>query len=334
MSLGVGFLAVSHPHCSGRANAVLALESVHLAGAFDSDESVCQKFTETYGAEKYRSAADLLADENVHCVIIEGTNLQNSELAIACAKAKKPMLLEKPGANNLENMLKVMHEVESSGITAQVGYHLRYSPSIEKAREILSGGLLGRITTARFHAAVMAPWLTDFWFCDPNDRGGLVFNDFCHMLDLLCLLLGNVTSAQGVIKKLDGVPEHPFEDSAAFVFEFGDVVCAGDVCGWEANDWIETWDIQLFGTEGTLQIGIHPPSLKLFLNTPSGTYAKGWNEWSDLSFDGEMNYHREINDFATSLLLRKPSMGARITDAVNVLSWIDRLYDSAKGSEG
>lgn len=334
MSLGVGFLAVSHPHCSGRANAVMALESVHLAGAFDPDESVCQHFAETYGVEKYSSAADLLSDENVQCVIIEGTNIQNAELAIACAKARKPMLLEKPGANNLENLMKVVREVEASGVKAQVGYHLRYSPSIERAREILSRGLLGRITTARFHAAVMAPWLTDFWFCDPNDQGGLVFNDFCHMLDLLCWFLGGATSAQGVIKKLGGVPEHPFEDSAAFVFEFGDVACAGDVCGWEANDWIETWDIQFYGTEGTLQVGIHPPWLKLFLKTPFGPYAKGWNEWSDLSFDGEMNYQREIEDFAASILFEKPSIGSKITDAAHVMSWVDRLYDSAAGSEG
>src|SRR5438876_10726053 len=125
-----------------------------------------------------------------------------------------------------------------TNVICQVSYHLRYSPSVTKALQVVAGGTLGRITTARFHAAVMQPWLTNEWFCDTNDMGGMVFLDFCHMLDLLSLFLGQPTVHKSFITKLSKVPEHPFEDSAAFILQFGDVLAAGDCCGWEANDWI------------------------------------------------------------------------------------------------
>jgi predicted dehydrogenase len=328
MPLGIAFLGISHPHCAGRMNAVRSLEDVFITGVYDRDESLAKRVAEEYWARAYEMEADLLCDDDVGLVVIESTNKQNAEFAIRCAEAGKAFLLEKPGANNLQSLRRVASAVESQGVFAQIGYHLRYSPAVERGREIVGAGVLGRVTTARFHCAVMSPWLTDPWFCDPDDAGGLVFNDFCHMLDLLTVFLGKITAIKGAIVKLDDVAAHPFEDSAAFVMEFSDVLAAGDVCGWEANDWITTWDIQLFGTEGTLQIGIHPPWVRLYLREARGGFNAGWNEWSDPPFDGELNYHREIADIAGAILGEARTSGCSIADGLEVMSWISRAYES------
>jgi predicted dehydrogenase len=330
MSIGVGFLAASHPHCVGRFNAVRALTGMHIAGVYDPDDAVADRVASEYGVRSFATEGELLGSPDVDVVVIEGTNIQNGAFAIIAAEAKRPFLLEKPGANNVESLQQVSEAVSTSGVVAQVGYHLRYSPAVEKGRAIINQALLGRITTGRFHCAVMSPWLTDAWFCDPDDRGGLVFNDFCHMLDLLTVFVGEVSSISGSLKKLEGVPDHPYEDSAAMVVEFGDVVVAGDVCGWEANDWIETWDIQLFGTEGTLFIGIHKPWIRLYLREPRGGHPAGWSEWSDDSFDGELNYHREIADFVRAVEGGEKSLGCTVAEATRVMHWIDRFYAAAE----
>ncbi len=332
MSIGVGFLAVSHPHCAGRMSAVRALAGMSIAGVYDPDEEVAGRVASDYGVPTFASDAELLESADVDLVVIEGTNIQSARLAIRAAEARRPFLVEKPGANNLKSLQQVCDAVRISGVVAQVGYHLRYSPAIEKAKQIIDQGLLGRITTGRFHCAVMSPWLTDPWFCDPDDRGGLVFNDFCHMLDLLTVLFGEVTSISGSLKKLDGVPDHPYEDSAAVVVEFGDVLVAGDVCGWEANEWIETWDVQLFGTEGTLLLGIHKPWTRLYLRESQSGHPAGWGEWSDENFDGELNYHREIADFVRSVDGESKSLGCTIEEARRVMHWIDRFYSAEEST--
>ena len=324
--LGVAFACASHPHCAGRISAVNALQETHLIGVFDPDVEFARKAA--HAGKVFGSAEELLAHDDIDLVIIEGTNSQNSKYAIQAATSGKAILIEKPGAENLERCEEVAHSFHGSTSVAhpfcQVGYHLRYSPSVTKALQIVADGTLGRITTARFHAAVMQPWLTNEWFCDTDDMGGMVFLDFCHMLDLLTLFLGEPTAHKSFITKLNKVPEHPFEDSAAFILRFGDVLAAGDCCGWEANDWISTWDIELYGTEGTLKVGIHPPWLKLY------TPAEGWmnEEWRD--FDGELNYHYEIADIANRIRENEPPGGCDIQQAVSLIRTIADMYASAK----
>jgi predicted dehydrogenase len=213
-------------------------------------------------------------------------------------------------------------------VYCQVGYHLRYSPAVIRARELVEQGYLGRITTARFHCAVMAPWLTNPWFCDPADRGGLVYLDFCHMLDLLSLFLGMPEEAVVRMIKLEGMPEHPFEDSAAFVFRFGDVLAAGDCCGWEAEDWVQSWSIELYGTQGTLRVGVHPPAIDLFLRQARAPYAAGWTRTTNPAYDGNLNYAVELREARRRILARQTPAGADIQHALRLVEILDALYRS------
>lgn len=329
MSIGIGFLGLSHPHCLGRLKAANANENARVVGVFDPDMDLRKRIAELHNTKACDREETLLEDSEIALIVIESTNKQNANYAIRCAEAGKALLIEKPGANNLERMQDVLTAIESNNVFAQVGYHLRYSPAISKAKSIAKAGLLGKVTTARFHCAVMSPWLTDPWFCDADDLGGLVFNDFCHMLDLLIVFLGSPTGMISSIKKVQGLPVHRYEDSAAFIVEFGDVLAAGDVCGWEANDWITTWDIQLYGTKGTLHIGVHPPSTRLFLREPEHGFARGWNEWSDSTFDGDLNYRYEIADILRSLKDGIPTSGCSAAEALAVMSWIASSYETA-----
>jgi predicted dehydrogenase len=280
-----------------------------------------------YGAKTFEKSKELLK-AGLDFVVIEGTNTQCAAFALEAAKAKVPMVIEKPGAQNLDALRKVAEAAERSRVFCQVGYHLRYSPAVQRVREIVEQGYLGRITTARFHCAVMAPALTNEWFCDPQDRGGLVYLDFCHMLDLLTLFLGMPAEALVRFRKLEGVPEHPFEDSAAFVFRFGDVLAAGDCCGWEAEDWVRSWSIELYGTQGTLRVGIHPPAVDLYLRQARAPYPAGWTRSLDAAYDGDQNYAAELREARRRILVGQTPSGADIQHALRLGEILDALYRS------
>src|SRR5207249_4403462 len=149
----------------GRISAVNEQQETHLIGVFDPDIEIARQAP--HGGKVFGSAEELLADDEVDLVIIEGTNSQNSTYATQAATSGKAILIEKPGAENLQHCEQAADAM--ADVFCQVGYHLRYSPSVTKALQIVAGGTLGRITTARFHAAVMRPWLTNEWFCDTDD---------------------------------------------------------------------------------------------------------------------------------------------------------------------
>ncbi len=325
-SIRLGFLGVSHPHAGGRANVLTRIPELDLIGAFEPEAAHRESFASAQGVPVLDTTERFFDQLRPELVIIEGTNRFNAEMALEAAERGVPMLIEKPGAHNLATLRTVQAAVAKSGVFCQVGYHLRYAPSVEPALRLLADRRLGRLTTVRFHAAVMAPWLTDPWFCDAEDRGGLVYLDFCHMLDLLILMLGKPTAHRSRIRKLEGLPEHPFEDSAAFLLEFGEVLAAGDCCGWEANDWIESWRIELYGIDGTLEIGLHPPFTRLFRRQAVGELPAGFSGQSHPAFEGEENYARELRDITDCVLTGRPPRGATIDEALTVVEIMEEMY--------
>lgn len=327
-TLSVGFLGISHPHFAGRLRALQSFPNIQVTALYDPDEQKAQENAQALGAKAYTRAEDLLQHEPLHLVILEGRNKENAHHAFLSARARKPFLLEKPGAESLSSLQRVARAVKENGVFCQVGYHLRFSPSVQKTRDILQKNLLGTITTGRFHCAVQAPWLTDPWFCDPDDPGGLVFNDFCHIADLLLWLLGPPKLVSASIVKRSDRPPHPYEDSAALILAFGDLLVAGDCCGWEINPWVTTWEIELYGTSATLQCGIHPPRLSLYSPEPSQCLHE-----SDPEYDGEENYKRELSALLKDLNKGAPTEGASIDDALLVMQLIQGVYqDNLEGN--
>ncbi|MBV6502595.1 MAG: hypothetical protein AKCLJLPJ_00646 [Fimbriimonadales bacterium] len=320
----VAFVCVSHPHAAGRLLAAKSIEGCEVAGLWDPDPGCAKSTAEQFGVPLFEDFSEAIRPD-VDLVIIDGTNAQCSEFATLCAREGKAILVEKPGAESPARLEELAQTVHETGVFCQVGYHLRYSPSVRWALEQHQSGRIGRVTTGRFHAAVMSPWLTNEWFTDTRDRGGMVYLDFCHMLDLLMLFLGDLSAQKSVISALAGMPPHPFEDSAAMILQFGDVLLAGDVCGWEANDWITTWNIELYGTNGTLDVGIHPPIASLLVRDWD-TGAESTHKHSTANFDGNLNYRYELEDALVSIESGKPRHGCSMDSALRVARAIEDMY--------
>ena len=351
--LPVVFLGCAHPHADGRANRIRNVEGTTLAGAFDDDDAVLAGFGKRHSAQLFTTPAAALGAAKGGLAIVETWNKRAAEFARLAIDAGVPVLLEKPGAHQPKALRELAARAKARKAWVQVGYHMRYAPSVEPALELVRAGRLGKVTTGRFHASVQKPWLLNDWFCDEDDLGGLVFLDFCHVLDLLLLLLGGSAPSEVVCrtKKLPELGEHPFEDSAALLLTIDDALIAGDVCGWETNDWVDTWDVQLFGTEGTLCVSPHPPRVRFWSpkdgaadesakkgkGSKSGngwsarSAARGWTELRHESFNGEENYERELRDVVTRLQKGKEPGGCKLEQAVVIVDAIEKAYESANG---
>jgi predicted dehydrogenase len=327
----VAFLGCGHPHADGRANRIPNVAGARLAGAFDDDPALAEAFAARHRTQRLASPAEALAAAKGGLAVVEARNRRSAELAKEAIDRGVAVLIEKPGAHRPEALRRLRDHAAAKKAWVQVGYHMRYGPTVAPALELVRGGRLGTITTGRFHAAVQTPWLLNEWFCDREDLGGLIFLDACHVLDLLFLFLGKPGEVVARTKKLPRLGEHPFEDGGALIVEVGDALIAGDVCGWESNDWVDTWDLQLFGTEGTLVLGIHPPRLRSWSPVGRKGVARGWTELRHESFNGEENYERELRDVIARVKKGRAPGGCTLDEAVVVVDAVAAAYASADG---
>lgn len=351
--VGVGFLAVTHPHVYTRADLLADFEGVDLVAVFDDeDDANAETFAERYSVERESTAASLLARDDIDAVIVESWTENMAGLAIAALEAGKAVLLEKPGGNNTAAIQSVVDAVERTGGHLTVGYMVRQSRSHERLKAILESGVLGRVTVARFHVSVPAPDAVSPWFNLETDVGGVLFEDGCHMVDLVVDLFGKPSHVKAITPKYGDLTDahgHLWEDSAVCLLEWDTMAGTMSVVGWEAQEWLESWEIAIFGDKGSVFAGPLPDRVHLFVREETESYSAGWTRWDDTQFnvawlDHEAKhvwhavqhrefYRSELNRFISDVREGgDPLIPA--SHALMVTETITGLYESARGSVG
>lgn len=84
-------------------------------------------------------------DYNLDCVIIAVPTKLHEEVAIRCAQASVPALIEKPLADSSVGATRIKEAFEESGTFAAVGHIERFNPAIEELTNRLRAGELGEI---------------------------------------------------------------------------------------------------------------------------------------------------------------------------------------------
>lgn len=91
----------------------------------------------------------LLADPEVDAVYISLPNSLHVPWSVAAARAGKHVLCEKPLANSAAGCDEVISAASAAGVVAaEASMHL-YHPLMHKARELVRGGVLGRVALLR-----------------------------------------------------------------------------------------------------------------------------------------------------------------------------------------
>lgn len=363
-AIGVAFVGCTHPHIFPRIELLKLVPDVKLIGCYDPDSHLTSVLEKDYGLSAFLTPDALLDQPGVNFVIIEGWEPDNPAYVGKAAARGQAILLEKPGAPNLPAMRAMIDELRGKAVPFQVGYMLRYSSAIAHARRILSEGVLGPVTLARFHAATPVGGSREIWQSIPEDLGGLMYTDACHMVDLIIHLLGLPKRVTGMTLKLPAgemVIAHGFkkdtlsglgetldmpigglvhEDVGAAVFDYGDKLAAFDITAWEAHPWVEAWRIELYGANGTLHLGLQPPYYKLYVRNAKANYQPGWHNWDGFGVTGvgnsllvDENYTNEIMHMLDRVRAWDTDNEAWLRDAENVITVLTAIHDSnASGS--
>jgi predicted dehydrogenase len=282
-ALGVACLGVTHPHTSARAKTMMEMPGVRVVGAAD-DHPVIVPFTEALGIPR-RGVGELLADPDVSAVLIHSKSDEMVDLSVAALESGKAVLVEKPAGRGLADLDRLAEAVERTGGLCQVGYNFRFSPAVEVTQAALAEGWLGTVIQARLHGACSLDEAATSHLNQPGDMGGALFVIGCHVIDLMLHHFGVPDSVNALVPKLPAaIPGDYREDAVGAVFRYPDRLVTVDFSSWDPLPWCETWQVDVYGTEGVLHAGPLPGRYEIYLSSPHREYPAGWTRWQETSF--------------------------------------------------
>lgn len=131
-------------------------------------------------------------------VILAVPNHMHAPMALELIDADCPILVEKPLTPTAADGARVVDAADRGGVPVLVGHHRRYNPVVAKAREIISTGTLGTITTVQGTCWLPKP---DSYFAQSWRSGagaGPLFINLIHDIDLLMHLCGPIAEVQAM----------------------------------------------------------------------------------------------------------------------------------------
>lgn len=229
--------------------------------------------------EEYPVETDLRAALKKHRpngVIVANPTALHMDIAIPAAEEGCHILLEKPISHSLDRLDILQKTAEKSGSRILAGFQFRFHPTLNKARELIQTGALGKVVTVHAHWGEYLPnwhpW-EDYRqsYAARADLGGGVILTLTHPLDYLRFIVGEVEalwSFNGHISPL----EIDVEDVAEIGLKFTNGAVGAVHLNYVQRPPVHR--LEIVGTEGTLRWDNADGILHFYkMPAPFGSYS-------------------------------------------------------------
>ena len=188
--IGTGWIAEAH------VVGYKKMEDVEIVAAADLVPGKAEKFCKDNGLEGvrcYESGHAMLEAEELDAVSICTYNCQHAPCAIDALEHGVHVMLEKPFTVTTEEAIEVMRAEKKSGKILTIGFQPRMSVNMQRIKQIVESGELGKIYYIQSgggrRAGIPTPYGTSFI---AKDTGGIgAMGDIgCYSLDMLLNAVG------------------------------------------------------------------------------------------------------------------------------------------------
>ena len=198
--------------------------NVQLAGVCDTSPSArlfCKEKFSVKDELLTDSAEDLIGDSGISAVHIATPNQTHYALAKMALEAGKDVLVEKPMTLDSREAYELVDLAASRELVLHVGHIFRFNSALNRAREILNKGTIGKIFYARLQ------W-TDSQYLPGRD---IIFDLGPHPVDVLNQLLDSwPTQVSGFARAYRNSKNH--DEIAYGLAEFDDEIFAHIELSW------------------------------------------------------------------------------------------------------
>jgi 1,5-anhydro-D-fructose reductase (1,5-anhydro-D-mannitol-forming) len=228
--------------------AIQAEPRSHLYGVVTRDASKASP----YNTRVWTNLDEAFADAAIDIVYVGTPVFLHAPQTIQALRAGKHVICEKPMAMNEAEARSMVQAAEETRKSFGVAYYRRYYPKIQRAKELIAAGAIGKPVFAELTNHM---WFDGTgargWLFDPSKAGGgPLFDIASHRIDVLNFLFGQPQHAVGQLSNV--VHHYAVEDNATVMIEYpGGVRGVVDV-RWHSK--VHRDECRIRGTEGEMDL--------------------------------------------------------------------------------
>ena len=205
-----------------------------------------------YNTRVWATLDEALGDPAVQAVYVGTPVFLHGPQSIQSLRAGRHVLCEKPMAMNEAEARAMLQAAEESGKTFGVAYYRRTYPKVQRAKELLAAGAIGKPVLAEltchgwFDGTGSRSWLVD----PAKAGGGPLFDIASHRIDVLNFLFGQPLRVAGQLSNV--VHHYAVEDNATVMIEY-----AGGIRGVVDVRWhskVSRDECRIRGTDGEMEL--------------------------------------------------------------------------------
>jgi len=291
----------------------------------DAAQERATNLARTTGAEIAHDWYTLTERPDIDAIVVATSHEWLSPIAIAGVDHGKHVLVEKPAGRNLAEVGAIAAAAVRSSALVKVGYNHRFHPAIQKAREIVDSGAIGKLmyVRGRYGHGGRVGYEKEWRLHPAISGGGELLDQGSHLIDLAHWFLGEFTDVRAMLRTFFWSAD--VEDNCFLTL----ATSGGQVAFLHATwtEWKNLFSFEIYGHVGKLVIeglggsyGVENLTYYKMLPQMGPPETTRW-EWPlpDKSWD------LEVEEFVAAITERRRPIGD-INDALSTMSVIDRVY--------
>jgi predicted dehydrogenase len=195
-------------------------EHAEVTAVCDVDPDAAEQGARGHNAEVYTDWDRLFDNAEFDAVFVCVPPFAHEGQELRAAQENVHLFVEKPLGLDPEYPVEVIDSIQEAGIISQVGHHMRYLETVQRAREHVSDRTLATIY-GRWVGGV--PGGEDHWWRHRERSGGQVIEQSTHIFDLVRYFGGDVeqVTSEGDLRVRTDLLDFPDAVSATLRHENG-----------------------------------------------------------------------------------------------------------------
>ena len=323
--IGCGTIAKKH------VIAINKISDAKVVGAYDINPQVAKEFGEKHSTPIYTNVEEMIERTSPHILNILTPSGEHAKNILELICFNKHFVVEKPLALRLDQIDRILAECDKKGLKIFVVKQNRFNPPIQKLKEALDKGRLGKLVLG----AVRVRWRRNQAYYDQKPwrgtwalDGGVLTNQASHHIDMLIWMMGEVESV--IAKTATRLVNIETEDTGIAILKFRN----GALGVIEATTATRPKDLEgsisILGEKGSVEIGgFFMNELKTWnFSEPDKMDVVIWKKFAKVPDEPAWNHTEFFKDVIDSLRNDRKGLIDGLEGRKSV-ELINALYESA-----
>ena len=309
MPLHLAMLGMWHTHADGIVRQIAEYpKEFALVGFYDRDPQVVARRRKAWeprlGKLNVFDKPESLVREKLDGVVVEGRVHENLRLARLALDQGKPVLLEKPAGDNLDEYRRLIEQAQKKHLHVQMIYLFRYMAAVQEMLQRVRKNELGRI----YHFRARLPKDLASYKSYVEDlaqyKGGMFFEMAGHVIDMMVAMLGTPRRVTPFLAHHHRERPEGFIDNGVAVFEYPNAWATIEIPALEVAPHARR--LEVFGTEGALVIPhLGSGHLANKNSQPVELFLRGQADWQTLALKARTLQISDLREFAAVVAGKK-----------------------------